>query len=320
MNYRFLNGGYMENLVEKLLNSESPSIRYRMQHDYLGKDPDSSLKQEILESKPVIKIFKKMHPEGYWLHRGYGEGIDYAMSASTHFILSYLAELGLGRWDDRLDRAVKRYWSLKEPGKYFSPPDYLTGQSCLYAQNIRTFILLGYKDDVHMKARINTLLGDVRHDNGYLCIRKSFKETTKSCLRGTMKALMAYAELPEYWEHESCKRTVDYFLSRKVHYKKDNSGEKIRGGLKTVFPFVIEASLLEGLYALSKMGYGKYPAMKDVWSQLMFRQEDSGLFRLDWHPPAPFIPGNKGEGNEWVTLYALLALKHSGKELVRVNV
>jgi hypothetical protein len=171
-----------------------------------------------------------------------------------------------------------------------------------------------------MRARINSLLQDVRHDNGYLCIRRSFKAKTKSCIRGTMKALMAFAELPDYWEHESCKRTVDYFISRNVHYKKDGSGEKIRGGLKTIFPFVISASLLEALYALSKMGYGKDPALKDAWSELMFRQEDNGLFRLDWNPPAPFIPGKKGEGNEWVTFYALMAMKYSGKDLVKASV
>lgn len=310
----------MNKMVERLLNSDSPSIRYRMQRDYLGREPDSELKQKILESKPVEKIFKKMHPSGYWLYKGIGDGIDYAMSSSTHFVLNYLAELGLGRWDERIDTAVKRYWSLKEPGKYFSPPDYLTGQSCLYAYNIRTFIMLGYRDDVHMRARINTLLENVRHDNGYLCIRKSFKASTKSCIRGTMKALMAYAELPELWEHESCRRTVDYFLSRNIHFKKDGSGEKIRGGLNASFPFAIDASLLEAVYALSKMGYGKNPALKDIWSELMFRQMDNGLFRLDWNPPAYFVPGKRGEGNEWVTLYALLALKYSGKDLVKVSV
>ncbi len=310
----------MKNMIEQLLNSDSPSIRYRMQRDYLGIEPDSDLRHKILESKPVIKIFKKMHPDGYWLYKGIGDGIDYKLSSSTHFVLNYLAELGLGKWDDRIDMAVKRYWSLKEPGTYFSPPDYLTGQSCLYAYNIRTFIMLGYRNDVHMRARINTLLESVRDDNGYLCIRKSFKEKTKSCIRGTMKALMAFAELPEYWEHESCKMTVDYFLSRNVHFKKNGSGEKVRGGLIASFPFAIDASLLEALYALSKMGYGKHSAMKDVWSELMFRQEDNGLFRLDWNPPAYFVPGIRGEGNEWVTFYALLALKHSGKELVRASV
>lgn len=303
----------MDSLVEKLLNSKSPSIRYRMQREFQQREPDSDLRERILASKPVEKIFKKMHPDGYWLHKGVGDGIDYAMSSSTHFVLSYLAELGLGKWDPRVDKAVRRYWALKEPGKYFSPPDYLTGQSCLYAHNIRTFMLLGYKDDYHLRPRIKALLDNVRDDNGYLCERKSFRKTTKSCIRGTLKALMAYAELPELWEHKSCKRTVDYFLSRNIYYKKPELTEKIRGGMRTVFPFVIGESLLEPLYALSKMGYGRKRALGDAWRELEAHRTKSGLYVLDWHPSAIFKPGEKGEENEWVAFYALMAKKYSGK-------
>jgi len=300
-------------VVERLLNSSSPSIRYRMQRDFQEREPDSDLKDRILVSEPVKKIFKKMHPEGYWLYKGIGDGIDYAMSSSTHFVLAYLAELGLGRWDERIDKAVKRYMALKEPGKYFSPPDYLTGQSCLYAYNIRTFIMLGYRDHVHMRARVNALLEGVRHDNGYLCDRKTFKDSTKSCIRGSLKALMAYSELPDLWSQKSCKKTVDYFVSRNIYFKKPELTEKIRGGMKTVFPFVIGESLLEPLYALSKMGYGRKSAMGDAWKSLEEHRTEDGLYRLDWHPNAIFKPGEKGEGNEWVTFYSLLALKHAGK-------
>ena len=300
-------------VVERLLNSSSPSIRYRMQRDFQDREPDSDLKERILVSQPVKKIFKKMHTDGYWLYKGTGDGIDYSMSSSTHFVLAYLAELGLGNWDERIDLAVKRYMGLKEAGKYLSPPDYLTGQSCLYAYNIRTFIMLGYKNDIHMKARISALLDGVRHDNGYLCDRKTFKDSTKSCIRGSLKALMAYSELPDLWTYKSCKKTVDYFTSRNIYYKKPDLTEKIRGGMKTVFPFVIGESLLEPLYALSKMGYGRKNALGDAWKTLEEHRTKDGLYRLDWHPNAIFKPGEKGEGNEWVTFYALMAFKYAGK-------
>ncbi|MCD6322464.1 MAG: hypothetical protein J7L77_05505 [Clostridiales bacterium] len=110
-----------DKVVERLLNSSSPSIRYRMQHDFQDREPDSDLKERILVSKPVKKIFKKMHTDGYWLYKGVGDGIDYSMSSSTHFVLAYLAELGLGKWDERIDLAVKRYMGLKEIGEYLSP-------------------------------------------------------------------------------------------------------------------------------------------------------------------------------------------------------
>jgi hypothetical protein len=291
-----------ENVINWLLESKSPSIRYRTEREMLGKTPNVDLRIEIVESKPVQKIFSKMHPDGFWLHRDKGDGIDYAMSSSTHFVLSYLAELGLDKSNEIVNLAVSRYLDLPEQ-------DFQTKQSCLYAHNLRTFILMGYRVDDRIRKRVETLLENVRHDGGYLCIRKNFSEKTKSCIRGTIKALMAYSELPELWEHESCQRTVQYFLNRNIYFKHPDLSEKIRGGMGTIFPFAISSSLLEPLYALSKMGYGKHPALKDAWEQLEKRKTIDGKYILDWHPPSLFTPGKKKEPNEWVTFYAILAKK-----------
>ena len=297
-----------EKAVDWLLQSKNPSIRYRTQRDLIGVVPDGSLRKEIEDSKPVQKIFSKMHPEGYWLYRDVGDGIDYAMSSSTHFVLSYLAELGLNKSNPIVNQAVNRYLNLSEA-------DYHTKQSCLYAHNLRTFILMGYQDDERIAKRIETLVENVRQDGGYLCVRPNFTEKTKSCIRGTLKALMAYAEIPALWKHESCQKTVCYFLNRKVYFKHPELTERIRGGMVAVFPFVISSSLLEPLYALSKMGYGKHAALQDAWGQLEQRKTSDGKYLLDWHPPAIFIPGKKKEPNEWVTFYALLAKKHREKEI-----
>jgi hypothetical protein len=91
-------------VLDWLLESENPSVRYRALTELLGvpqDDPDvRQVRAAIINSKPVLKIFAKMHPDGYWLHRGVGAGVSYAMSSSTHFVLSYLAELGLNRTVD----------------------------------------------------------------------------------------------------------------------------------------------------------------------------------------------------------------------------
>ncbi|MDC7126978.1 MAG: hypothetical protein PQJ46_15505 [Spirochaetales bacterium] len=296
--------------INILLDSKNPSIRYRTQRDLLNVKPDKELKQKILESRQVQKILSKMHPDGYWLYRNLGAGIDYAMSSSTHFVLSFLAEMGLDKNDLVIDKAVNRYLQLSGKEKWLTGPDHNTHQSCLYAHNLRTFILLGYKSDERIEERIKTLLDDVRFDDGYLCVRDSFGPKTKSCIRGTVKALMAYAELPEYYSHQSCKKTVNYFLKRNIYYKLPDLQEKIRNGMGTVFPFVINCSLLEPLYALSRMGYGSHPALNDAWATLESHLTESGLYILDWFPPSYFRPGKKGEPNEWVTFYALLAKKY----------
>ena len=107
--------------LDWLLEPENPSIRYRTLVELLGAPKDDPEVQQaraaIPGSKPVQKIYSKMHPDGYWLHRGVGAGATYTMSGSTHFVLAYLAELGLDREDERLARAVEHYLSLIPPDK-----------------------------------------------------------------------------------------------------------------------------------------------------------------------------------------------------------
>jgi hypothetical protein len=314
--------GAMEPAVlDWLLERDDPSVRYRTLVDLLDSPADDAAVLEgrarIPENAAVRKIFGKMHPDGYWLNRGKGDGVAYANSASTHFVLAFLAELGMDRSDARIAKAVERYLSLQPPDRpnlrrWEIPPDYRNHQSCLYAYNLRTFVMLGYRDDPRVQQRTEVLLKDVRSDGGYLCDRPSFTVRTKSCIRGSIKALTAFAALPELWSTSRCQDLIDYFLRRRVFFRMSRPQEVIRGELtRTAFPFSSNGSLLEPLYALSVMGYGQHPALQEAWAQLETKRDTQGRYILDSHPTTPFDPGPKGQGNKWVTLYAYLALKHA---------
>ena len=260
-----------QSVIDWLLEENNPSVRYRTLTELLDRKPDDPQAQEaearIPSSAPVRKLFARMHPDGYWLYRGKGDGVDYAMSSSTHFVLAFLAETAMDRTDERIALAVERYLALRPPSlpdlkPSQIPPDYRYHQSCLYAYNLRTFIMLGYRDDPRVQQRADVLLGDVRRDGGYLCDRPSFRDETKSCIRGSIKALTVFAVLPELWDTARCKQLVEYFLRRRVYYRMDRPEQVIRGELTcTLFPLVISGSLLEPLYALSIMGYGRHPAL-----------------------------------------------------------
>jgi len=305
-------------VLDWLLEPENPSVRYRTLVELLGAPQDDPevrrVHAAILTSKPVLSIFAKMHPDGYWLHRGLGAGVSYAMSSSTHFVLAYLAELGLDRSDERVAGAVERYLSLAGPEKpdpkpWEIAPDYSHRQSCLYAYNLRTFIRLGTRDDPRIQERVEVLLNDWRADGGYLCQRPSFGPKTKSCIRGTVKALMAFAELPELWRSARCQALVDYFLRRQVIYQSKHPGVLIRDEVATtIFPFVISASLLEPLYALSRMGYSNHPALADAWKHLDAKRDEQGRYTLDRSLHSVFNAGPNGQPNKWATLYAYQAL------------
>ncbi len=309
-----------EKVSDWLLEKENPSIRFRFLTEYLEENESNRIVnetyKEILDSKPVIRIFKKMHPDGYWLHRGKGAGIEYACSASTHYVLSYLAELGMRRDDKRIKNAVERYLSLKSPDKsdpapWQIPPDYRNHQSCLYAMNLRTFQMLGYENDRRIKTRKKILLEDRRFDGGYLCDRSSFKNTTKSCIRGSIKALMAYSHYPDLWNHERCKELINYFLKRRVAYKMAKPNELVRGELfSLMFPFIHNGNLIEPLYALSKMGFGRRPELKECWEQLERKMLDDGRMPINRAPVTIFKSGEKGKPNKWITFYTYMTLKY----------
>lgn len=309
-----------QNVLDWLLEENDPSVRYRTLRELLEEPAASTLvteaRSKIGTSRKAKRIFRKMHPDGYWLHRGVGAGVGYAMSSSTHFVLSFLAELGFDRTDPRVAKAVERYLSLSEPDvsdprPWQIPPDYRNRQSCLYAHNLRTFAMLGYGDDPRIAARKRILVEDARHDGGYLCIRDSFNERTKSCIRGSVKALMAFTEYRDLWDTPTCRGLIEYFLNRRMIYRTDDPKTLVRGELVQLgFPFLISASMLELLYSMSRMGYGTHPAMHELWRTLEERRDGEGRYPVERYPSCLFTPGPKGEANKWVTLYAYLSLKH----------
>jgi hypothetical protein len=171
--------------------------------------------------------------------------------------------------------------------------------------------MLGYGDDPRVRHRAEVLVADDRWDGGYLCDRSSFSAKTKSCIRGSIKALTAFAALPALWDSERCRKLVSYFLKRRVFYRMTEPDQVVRDELVgTIFPFVIQGSLLEPLHALNVMGYGQHEALDDAWERLAAKRGEGGRYILNWYAPSYFTPGKKGVVNKWVTLYAYLALKY----------
>lgn len=301
-------------VLDWLLEESAPSIRYRTMIELLdmrGSDPlAKATYEQIQNSKAVNQIFCRMHPEAYWEYNGHGTGVEYVDYYTAHFNLAFLAELGMTRDDARIRRAADRYLGLQKPDG-----DFHKHFSCLNGYNLRTLIMLGYRDDSRVQRIIDLLVHTTRSDGGYLCDLHEGKHKTrpaKSCFRGSQKVLLAYAMLPEIWESAQCQQLVVYFLNRRVYHRISQPNEVIRGECTaTLFPFTWRSGLLEPLYALSKMGYGDHHALEPAWDQLETKRDDQGRYILDWTPTRSYFKvGKRGEANKWVTLYAYLALKY----------
>ncbi|MFX1251683.1 MAG: hypothetical protein ACFFCZ_08735 [Promethearchaeota archaeon] len=308
-----------EDVVKWLVESENPSVKYRTLTELLDKSPGDTqvkeCKRQIATSTPVKILLDKMHPDGYWLQKNprtgeiLGDGVEYGSFGTTHFVLSYLAELGMNRSHPQIAKAAERYLHLqKDDG------DFIRHYSCLLGYNIRTFVLLGYRDDARVQRTIDLMLNTERPDGGYLCDiheGKYKRKLVKSCIRGSVKALLAFSYLPEYWKRDRIKKLVDYFLSRDGIFKSTNLNEFANKDMeRNSFPITWRANVFEILLALSKMGHGKGDRLKKSWNHLDSKQDSKGRYLLDWTPSqSPWKVGEKNEPNKWVTFYAYLAHK-----------
>jgi hypothetical protein len=270
----------------------------------------------IPSSPQVMQILLKMHPDGYWLQqnqttkRFVGDDVEYGSYATTHFCLSYLSELGLTKENHLVAKAAERYLNLqKDDG------DWLQHLSCLYGFNIRTFIKLGYRNDSRIQKSIDLMLQTNRFDNGHLCdMHEKKSNKKKSCIRGTAKVLLAFSELPEYWNNNRCISLISYFLDREAVYQRKDKGKFVNKDIfVNSFPTGWYTNLWEILYSLSKIGYGQDIKLKRAWNLLDGKLDVDGRMKLDWTPTKCIWKiGKKDENNEWLTFYVLLAKKYAG--------
>jgi len=276
---------------------------------------------EIAASPPVRKLLDLMHPDGYWLQkhprtgRVVGAGVEYGAFASTHFCMSYLSELGLDRTTPEVELAAERYLGLQGPDGAWNEDGWYRNLSCLLGYNIRTFLRLGYSNDRRLRRSIELLLNTEREDGGYLCgihDRRYKTKEAKSCIRGSVKALLCFAELPDLYDHPRVGRLVDYFLRRGGIFKSSDPQSFVNKDMqRPSFPITWRANTWEILYALSRMGRGGDPRLHAAWKHLESMTDIRGASVLSWTPAqCPWKVGRVGEANKWLTFYALDAAKH----------
>jgi len=308
-----------EEVIKWLLEPENPSMRYRTLVELLDKSPNdheaAECKREIAESFPVRSLLSGMHPGGYWLQKHpktgkmLGDGTEYGAFGTTHYCLSYLAELGVDKTNVQVAKAADRYLNLQK-----GDGDFYGHFSCLLGLNIRTFTMLGYKNDSRVNRSIDLLLNTERPDGGYLCGMHEGKYKTKpvkSCIRGSVKALLAFSYLPDYWKHDRIRKLIGYFLLRGGIFKSANLKELVNKDMeRNSFPIIWRANVFEVLLALSKMGYGKDSRLERAWSFLDAKADKNGRYVLDWTPEqSPWKVGKRNQPNKWLTFYAHLAHK-----------
>jgi hypothetical protein len=305
-----------ENVLDWLLERENPSVRYRtmkeLQNIPLTDKKMIETHQSISQTSTIKKIKKAMHPEGYWTvkkpdGRVIGAGVEYATFNTTHYVLGYVAELGLTREEPWVELAADRYLSLQASDEEFY--NYL---SCLMGLNLRTFAKLGFGEDSRLLKSISLLESKIRYENGYLCDLHEGKrkrgQLVKSCFRGSVKALYGLSEFPQYWQKPFVKDLVNYFLNREILFKTTNLMKLVRKDvILTYFPFTYHAGLIDVIYPLCKMGYGSDKTVQRAWEILEKHRAKEGKYILEQKPKNRYLdPGERDQPNKWITFYSYL--------------
>ena len=319
-----------DSVLEWLLEPNDPSMRFRTMTELLDTQFTAQERtreyEQIYNSPSVNKIIEKMHPDGYWLRKKSGSrewigaGVEYMSASTTHYCLAYLSELGLTKEHPIIKKAADRYLSLQAPDG-----DWFWHLSCLQGYNIKTFLRFGYREDERLKKSVNLLIESSRFDGGYLCDmheKRPGLKRPKSCVRGSTKALEAFAELGKvYWNVPACQNLCDYFLSRNGIFTMRDKTRPVNNDVNCLFfPFIYYTGLLQILYSLSKMGYGNDTRLYAAWEILEKKKFENGRFPLERTPAqSPWKIGEVGKENKWITFYAYLAMKNRDENYLATN-
>ena len=283
-------------VIKWLLEDDNPAIKYRTQIEILEmakESADVDATRKALLSSDLLKTVMAL----------FDAGKDFSDSHA----FSAIAEYGLARDDVDIDRYVDRL---------IANTNFRDG--CGEGFLLRNLIALGYADHPAVKKELPFTLSTQQSDGGYPCVSNNPKIKKpgvphKSCFQMTASYLLLAAEMRK--RGIDCLQTegiVDYFLSRDVLYRHDDSTRFVKDVHASTFhpPVCTRIGVHMILHALSILGKGNDPGCNRAWEILDGKRGGDGKHILDGSLTKPYIKIEKpGKPSKWVTFYAVLAEK-----------
>jgi len=332
-------------LIEKLLQSQEPSIQWKIKVNVLGMDRASAeiknLEKQVKNSARVKALLQRVDDRGVLR----GERSVYDKWQGTHWVLMTLADIGYPQGEKQLfplANAVLKTWLGKRFFNEFTalqkadaykldaiPVMQGRHRTCASQQGNALYAILRLRlEDERIHQLAERLMYWQWPDGGWNCDKNpeahnsSFIHTLYS-----MRALALYSKHTGNKEAlERAHKAAEVFLKRKL-FKRASNGKVIRPEfIKLHYPLYWHYDILGALKVFAEMGITQDERLNDALELLEKKALPTGgwpaearyykKISSDFSLNADYVGWggtSAKQMNEWITADALFVLKHFGR-------
>jgi hypothetical protein len=332
-------------VIERLLESDEPSIRWKVRVNVLGMDRDSgeiqALENEIKQSARVKALLQHVDASGILQ----GSRSVYDKWQGAHWVLMTLADIGYPRGDRALypmaDDVLKTWLAPRFFNEFVTerkaevygrdavPVMEGRHRTCTSQQGnaLYSLLRLGLEDD-----RLHQLAERLRYwqwpDGGWNCDKEPSAHTSTFIhTLYSMRALALYAKHTGDGESlAAARRAAEFFLKRRLYKRVSNGAVIAREFVKLHYPLYWHYDILGALKIFAEINFTDDARLTDALALLEAKALPSGGWpaesRYYKKVSSEFALGNDyvdwgGSSarklNEWVTADALYVLQRFGR-------
>lgn len=323
----------MDNVIDKLLVSSEPCIRYKILVNVLDKIPDSeearAVQNEIKSSQRVMELLSERKDNGTIPYHPYSKWFG------AHWVLTTLADIGYPSGDQSLTPLRDQVYGWLFSKNHEQSIETIEGKvrRCASQEGNALYAMLMLDlDRTYTDELADRLIGWQWADGGWNCDRNP--DASNSSFMESLIPLRALALHAKITGNEASKttaeRAADIFLKRRL-YKRQRDGEIINSDFALLhYPCYWHYDILFGLKVMAEAGFINDERCNDALNLLEskylsddgFPAEKKYYNHIDKSNPAKRKSGSslvnwgctsKKNCNEFVTTDALYVLKASGR-------